>query len=248
MNTTCKNCNTSFTGNYCPECGQTADTHKLNHHFVWHDIQHGLFHYDKGIVHAAKELYTRPGHFIREYIEGKRVKHFKPISLLLILASISGFLAYKYQIKLLNLDTSTDISNGLLTIEELNHWVTTHYAWIILFTVPIRAFTTYIIFRKQGYNYYEHIVLAAYLASQRLLLSIAVFPIDYWLKDTALLPIFLQYNSLIEICLSIWGHTQFFNRLPKGKVIALSILSWVFFLAIMTLCLLLILNILNYKI
>jgi hypothetical protein len=41
----------------------------------WHDVQHGLFHFDKGMYYSAKELYWRPGHSIREFIEGKRVSH-----------------------------------------------------------------------------------------------------------------------------------------------------------------------------
>jgi hypothetical protein len=77
MNITCKNCHQTYTGNYCNNCGQPADTHKINIHYLWHDIQHGLFHFDKGVTYTAKQLFTRPGHSIREFIEGKRVKHIK---------------------------------------------------------------------------------------------------------------------------------------------------------------------------
>jgi Protein of unknown function (DUF3667) len=248
MNTTCKNCGTSFKGNYCPDCGQTADTHRLNHHFVWHDIQHGLFHFDKGVLYTGKELFTRPGHFIREYVLGKRVNHFKPISLLIILATVYGILTHKIHIKIVDLENAADTSHAVLTYDELNNWIGLHFAWIILFTVPIRAITTYIVFRKQGYNYYEHIVLAAYLASQRLLISIAVIPIDYMLSNTTLLTIFLQFNSLIEIAFSIWGHTQFFNKLSKPKAILLSILSWIFFIVVLMICLFITFTILNINI
>ena len=51
MMITCKNCNQKFNGHFCNNCGQPANTHKINSHFLWHDIQHGLLHFDKGIFH-----------------------------------------------------------------------------------------------------------------------------------------------------------------------------------------------------
>ena len=92
MRITCKNCNQNFKGHFCNNCGQTADTHKMNFHSLWHDIQHGLFHFDNGVLYTAKQLFTRPGNSIREYIDGKRVRHFKPISLVILLATVYGFL------------------------------------------------------------------------------------------------------------------------------------------------------------
>lgn len=59
---------------------------------MWHDIQHGLFHFDQGIFYTAKQLFIRPGHSIREFIEGKRVEHFKPLSLVIILATAYGII------------------------------------------------------------------------------------------------------------------------------------------------------------
>ena len=76
-----KNCNHHFKGNFCSNCGQKAKTEKINFHFLWHDIQHGLFHFDSGILYTAKQLFTKPGMAIKEFIEGNRIKHFKPLLL-----------------------------------------------------------------------------------------------------------------------------------------------------------------------
>lgn len=58
---TCKNCNHNFKGKFCNHCGQSADTHDINLHFLWHDIQHGLLHFDKGVLFTLKELFTSTG-------------------------------------------------------------------------------------------------------------------------------------------------------------------------------------------
>ncbi len=98
----CRNCNAELTGNFCSHCGQNSSTHKINLKFLWHDIQHGLLHVEKGILFTVKELFTRPGHTIREYLEGKRVKHFKPVSLVLLLAGFYGLLSHYFDINLLS--------------------------------------------------------------------------------------------------------------------------------------------------
>ena len=96
----CKNCGSPVKSRFCSDCGQPASTHRISGHFLWHDIQHGILHVDKGILFTAKELFTRPGHSIREFLQGKRVKHFKPISLVIILAGIYGFLSHYFHIDL----------------------------------------------------------------------------------------------------------------------------------------------------
>lgn len=150
MNIICKNCHQSFKGHYCNNCGQTAETHKLNFHYIWHDIQHGLLHFDKGIAYTAKQLFTRPGHSIRDFIEGKRVKHFKPISLVMILAT-----AYVALIHILNIEMFVKAkeavsTNSHINIEKLSEWLLSHYAIITLAVIPLHTIGTVICFKNKG--------------------------------------------------------------------------------------------------
>ena len=170
MRLTCKNCNLHFKGHFCNNCGQSVDTHKMNLHFLWHDIQHGLFHFDKGVFYTAKQLFTRPGHTIREFLEGKRVKHFKPISLIIILATAYGILYHYFHINSFNNEflkgfqegfnrTTTQGKNPfILNFEIINEWVATHYSWMTLFLLPFYALASFCAFKKIGYNYVEHLI------------------------------------------------------------------------------------------
>lgn len=45
VNVICKNCKQHFKGHYCNNCGQPAETRKLDFHFLIHDIQHGLIYW-----------------------------------------------------------------------------------------------------------------------------------------------------------------------------------------------------------
>ena len=109
--TICKNCGNSFEGNYCNQCGQSAKTKRINHEFLWEDIEHGLFHYDKGIGYSLKKLFEKPGIVIFDYIEGKRVNHFRPISMVIIMATIYALI---YHLLDLNHRSALDESSGAI--------------------------------------------------------------------------------------------------------------------------------------
>jgi hypothetical protein len=42
-------------------------------HFIEQDLIHRIWHVDTGILFTIRELFTRPGHCVREFINGKRV-------------------------------------------------------------------------------------------------------------------------------------------------------------------------------
>jgi len=229
MRVTCKNCQQVYTGNYCNNCGQSTETHKINGHFLWHDLQHGLFHFDQGILFSLKELFTRPGHTIREFIEGKRVRHFKPLSLVVLLATFYGFLFHYFHIHYLQND-----SNDTFDYEHLSEWITTHFSWVTIATIPLYTIGTYTVFRNQGYNFFEFFVLNTFKASQRLFVQILTFPILFYFSSTNHLQQFSFITYLIGIILIFLTNIQFFNKMSKTKAFFLSIISHIIFLICFT--------------
>ena len=235
MEIICKNCHQVFTGHYCNNCGQPAETHKINAHFLWHDIQHGLLHFDAGIPYSIKQLFTRPGHSIREFIEGKRVRHFKPLSLVALLGAFYGFLYHYYHIDLFKTHDSD------LDLSDFNEWMATHFAWTTIATIPIYTIGTYIVFRKQGYNFFEFFVLNTFKASQRLFVQILTFPVLLYLTNISHAERFSTITYIIGISLTFWTNMQFFDKMSKVKAFFLTILSHIIFLITLTIIVLVIL-------
>lgn len=225
MEIICKNCHQSFKGHYCNNCGQPAETHKINIHFLWHDIQHGLLHFDKGILYSLKQLFTRPGHSIRDFIEGKRVRHFKPLSLVVVLATLYGVLYYY-----LNINVFPDSDNPYLDHHKLNEWMSTHFSWITIGSIPIYTIGTSIAFRKQGYNFVEYFVLNTFKASQRLFVQILSLPILVYFNGTSNIHKISYITYFIGIILIYWTNVQFFDRISRKKAFLLTILSHIIFL------------------
>lgn len=78
----CLNCGTALVGSHCHSCGQAAHVHKTLGAF-WHDLLHGVFHFEGKIWRTLPRLLFSPGRLTREYIDGRRASYVSPIALFL---------------------------------------------------------------------------------------------------------------------------------------------------------------------
>lgn len=92
----CLNCGAELTGEFCHVCGQRAHVHRTLHAF-WHDLLHGVLHFEGKIWHTLPLLVWWPGDLTRRYINGERAKFVSPLALFLFsvflmfaVASFSG--------------------------------------------------------------------------------------------------------------------------------------------------------------
>ena len=85
---TCQNCGTSYTGNFCNRCGQTRNTPRYHLSNAFKNIMGGFTNIDNGFGRTLLELLYRPGYMIRDFIGGKRVHYFRPFQTLFVLAAL----------------------------------------------------------------------------------------------------------------------------------------------------------------
>lgn len=86
--TVCKCCGEIYVGNFCPRCGQTYQTLRYRLSNALANIAGGFFNIDSGFSRTLIELLYRPGHLIREFINGKRAIYFRPFQMLFIMAAL----------------------------------------------------------------------------------------------------------------------------------------------------------------
>lgn len=79
---TCLNCGSALLGPHCHECGQAAHVHRTISAF-FHDLLHGVFHFEGKIWRTLPLLAWNPGKLTREYIDGRRASYVSPIALFL---------------------------------------------------------------------------------------------------------------------------------------------------------------------
>lgn len=78
----CLNCGSFLTGPYCSGCGQPGHLHRSIGAF-WHDLLHGVLHFEGKLWRTLPMLFARPGELTRRYIHGERARFFSPLALFL---------------------------------------------------------------------------------------------------------------------------------------------------------------------
>lgn len=159
----CLNCEYPLTGNYCVNCGQKSTTHRLSiKHFIEHDVIHGIWHVDRGILYTLKQVLTRPGHLGREYVSGKRMGQFSLVTMLLLLVGLFLFLMSLQDVQIPDIPigiSGTNIKKGSSPLVEV---IAKYSKWALLISVPIMAKISMDIFKRLKYNYAEHLVVNGY--------------------------------------------------------------------------------------
>lgn len=226
MEPRCKNCFEVIDGNFCKNCGQKTATHRLSFHDALHELEHGILHFDRGIFFTLKELWMQPGTAIRNYINGHRIRYMAPVSMVFILGTVYGLLTHFLQLEIhAAVVIKSDADKNVLAA-RINEWIGSHYALITVASIPLQALATFLIFRKQSYNYMEHIVLNAFLSAQRLSWHIPMIPFLYLLKHSGISEIITSGMQVADVALLIgWGYLPFFQNIPKLKAVGLSLLS-----------------------
>jgi len=136
-----------------------------------------MLRFNNHLGYTSWQLLVRPGHAIREYLQGRRVRHFKPTAYVIVLAGIYGILSHFFDLHVI--DPSPAFAK--IGFEDTNEWIIMHYAWIALLSVPLFAVGSFIAFRRERLNFAEHFVINAFLAGQRFLVLIAALPLLYLL-------------------------------------------------------------------
>src|SRR3954467_15812654 len=78
----CLNCGTALIGPHCHQCGQAGHVHRTLGAF-WHDLAHGVLHFDGKIWRTLPLLAWRPGELTRRYVAGERARFVSPMALFL---------------------------------------------------------------------------------------------------------------------------------------------------------------------
>ncbi|MEA3015801.1 MAG: hypothetical protein QOI38_523, partial [Sphingomonadales bacterium] len=69
----CLNCGAPLAGHFCHACGQPAHIHRTVAAW-WHDLAHGVLHFEGKIWRTLPMLAWHPGRLTRRYIDGERAR------------------------------------------------------------------------------------------------------------------------------------------------------------------------------
>ena len=157
-NNLCLNCNESITKKFCPNCGQKTDTHRITlKHFIFHDLLHGVWHFEKGILFTLKESIIRPGQASLDYIQGKRIKYYNVFYLSLLLIGFIILLNHLYDN--FNVSHTMNIDKSKNDTPNVTAFFNENIKTILFSIVPLLGINAFIIFKRLKLNLAEHFII-----------------------------------------------------------------------------------------
>jgi hypothetical protein len=218
----CSNCNEVIIANFCSHCGQKKYK-RIDKKYIWEEVQYSVLHTNKGFLYSVKKIIKNPGKTAREFIDGKRVNHYKPILLVFVLSGISSFISYK--VIGLKEAMSEMYSQENMNSQFMNDYisfVSSYNSLVMLLFIPLIAIITKITFRKWGHNYYEHIIMNAYVLSfYTLLTMVIVFPVMYLYKynPEALMSLSILSTLVLMPIVLVWFYKGFYAEKSLKSII-----------------------------
>lgn len=84
---TCRNCGYTFIGNFCPRCGQGRHTLRYRLKDAPGSILRTIFRVDGRFARTLMELTYRPGHLMRDFIQGRRIHYTPPLVMVFLMTA-----------------------------------------------------------------------------------------------------------------------------------------------------------------
>lgn len=215
--TNCLNCEKPLTDQFCSGCGQKADTHRITFkHFIFHDILHGTFHIEKGILFTAKQALLRPGKAAIDYISGKRKRYYNVFYLILITTGLILFILHFFdELELLMGQKAAPkvpfTDEPSIKLDK----IFSQSKIIIFLFVPFGALNSFLLFRRKKWNLAEHAILSGMILLGMLLLSAfgnLLFNLQLFIPFNAAFSFLLSKTILFFIIFHVgYGYFNAFN-------------------------------------
>jgi len=207
---------------YCSACGQKLISERLTLHEIARDLIHALFHVDRSAISLVRMLIVRPGTVALDYVQGRRKRYFGPFGFLFfVVAAASAAFAV----------------TGLRVVPTNNanmvgDFIQGHINLVMFAEVPLLAGFSRLLYAHAGFNFAEHLVLAAYTSSLRVLFAaVIVIPAWYLFRPTNATGVYL-YAGYLTVWSIYFGFaaSQFFSGrrvLSWFKGILTALLAWI---------------------
>ncbi len=228
----CLNCGEPLRGAFCAACGQAATVQRLTTVSLVAQLFKVFTNLDRGLFHTAFALTTHPGKTIAEYVLGRRITLYNPISYLLLVVGL-----WLLFVNLLGLDlgamvnhtakqmlreTSPALQQRLLNQMEINRLIMVHYDWLTLLLIPVFSFWYWLLLKPSGRNYAENLVFQSYTRAQVTLLF--VVPTLLFFAFPALGGYYSWTRLFAYFLFQLWAGRVFYT-MPLGQYLIRNIIA-----------------------
>lgn len=217
QNHQCLNCESTLQAaqNFCSTCGQRTSTHRFSLKGIFsHDFVHAVFHLDKGFFFTLKMVLIHPGFFIKEFLDGKRMKYFNYFTFILLLIAFGHLLSLYNHVKISDL---MDMQVQKQMMNKLQDFMTNNPKLIYVIMVPIASLCTFIWFINQNLNFSEHLILNIYKAGGEIFIGCFFSLFCIAMPNIAILKKVYPWFTVLSMSYGVWVYYSFFKQYLKNK-------------------------------
>ncbi len=208
----CLNCGEELFKRYCANCGQSSATQRFTTLHPTGSSSKGGSIFDIPFLFTLKELAIRPGHSVREFLEGERVQHAKIYPLLIIFLLVDNFILNHTDFQMSNLSQdSGNIINLLMDLRKSNPKL------FLLSIIPVQAVLTRLLFAGSGQNFVEHLYLNAYRTIGAFFISILFSISTAFTHDIKTLLMINTFLIIPRLMYDFWFYLQYFSTFPFSR-------------------------------
>jgi hypothetical protein len=221
----CKNCGIPLESAFCGDCGQKVISRRLTLRNILHDVWSIFTNVEKGFWYTGRMLFVAPGEVVRDYISGKTVRYYHPFRYLFwwitlsVALNLSLGLYDRQQAEMQQMQARMGVpqSEKVIAQQQAMQQEMKKYLNIIpLVILPFMALGSFLLFRRKGWNYAEHLVLNAYTQGQLAMVGLPIQLLILILPSTMGI-----YNlvMLLSVVYSSYVFAQFFQVKPVTAVV-----------------------------
>ncbi len=214
LNRECKVCQTPYSGNFCPSCGQKYIDKRFNMRDSVAHVFGVVLNFDRGLWHTIIYLFKNPGKVIRDYLNGATTPYFHPFRFLFLLLTLQVFIMISTDMVEF-IQQSFAVGYGEKPIpDELKgamSFINSYMHVLIAMSMPVVAAGSWLFFKKAGYHYAEHLIISCFAYGQTIFISLVMMPI-YFISVNAYL-----VASSLSLLIAMFYFTYVYLSVFKGR-------------------------------
>tara|TARA_R110001632_G_scaffold6324_1_gene25716 strand:+ start:55076 stop:55957 length:882 start_codon:yes stop_codon:yes gene_type:complete len=204
----CKNCKNSLRDidGFCSSCGARIIDERISLRFLFNEFLDKVLSVDNKLLKTFLHLFKKPEVVIDGFINGVRKKYYNPVSYLLVSITLSGiYLYFLKDVAFEAIGASSDPNNPFANEEFMKNIFNFTADYQALFTVaniPVYGFISWLVFfNKKKYNFYEHLIIYLYAASQTAVLSFLIVVPFYFIDK--------EISGILTLVMSVFTLVYF---------------------------------------
>lgn len=172
----CANCGHTYTGNYCPVCGQKAGDKRITWRLVGQNFLKAWGIDSSSLPNTLLQLILRPGYLIGDYLDGRRRVSYPPVNMLFVVTVVYLIITQMFGITRLEYFSYSDVPAKYAFLADIINWMIDNPEWGMMFVTLMFVIPTWFFFRfapRHSYHTFaEGILIQIYMAT---LVLIATF-------------------------------------------------------------------------